>query len=126
MQAFSLVFPLAATSRTLRLQLSAAGVGAQLAKNFTHFYRFLTHVWCIFGCRGVPGHPLASFCATPLPHDPPKQDFDDILGVPWGPFGTLVGPMFGSGRALETFGDDCSCGFVPFGRLPVSTSIGER
>ena len=82
--------------------------------------------WSIFGARGVPGHPMASFCATPRPQDLPKQDLDDILGVPWGPFGTLVGPMFGCGRAVETFGDDCSCCFVSFGRLPVSTSIGER
>ena len=53
MQTLSLVFPLSATSTTLRLQLSAAGVGVQLAKIFAHCSsQLLENFWSIFGLRG--------------------------------------------------------------------------
>ena len=47
-----------------------------------------------FGPRGVPGDPLGSLCAIPLPQDPPKPDFELILGAFWDPFWSLVGTSF--------------------------------
>ena len=53
-----------------------------------------------------------------------KNAIFDSFWEPLGPpFGTLLGPFFGSGRALEALGPHFSSIFALCGRLSVPTSI---
>ena len=87
------------------------------------FGRFWWHFGSILSLGGCPETPRRPFAAHLCPRTPQSA----ILGSFWEPlgtpFGTLLGPVWGSGSILEALGRHFGSIFGPFGRLSVSTSF---
>ena len=111
-------FPLAATPRTLRLQLSAClllqflwlAVRAQLAKIFAHVLTILGPFLINFGLPGVPGMALGTLDDHLCAGTPENVDFSCLWGPCRSPLGDPAGTLFRlwipPGPSWRAFGSD--------------------